>query len=178
MARMLRGGRDSLRAELSDLYCEQHDKVPSAQAAADAMLALEGRARRGERLTPSLRVARYGQAIVLDLADQSGRVVVVDPDGWEVVDISPVLFHRTAFSGELPTPQAGGSLDELGDLLNLSQSSLELFQGWLVASLIHDIPHPIAALPESRAPPRRGQHASLPASSTPHLGSPLPLPAT
>lgn len=146
MARMLRGGRDSLRAELSDLYSEQHDKVPSAKAAADAMLALEGRARRGDRLTPSLRVARYGQAMVLDLADQSGRVVIVDPDGWEVVDISPVLFQRTAFSGELPTPQAGGSLDELGDLLNLSQFSLELFQGWLVASLIHDIPHPIAAL--------------------------------
>jgi hypothetical protein len=44
VVRMLRGGKNSLRAELSKEFYKQHQKVPAQQALADAMLVLDGMA--------------------------------------------------------------------------------------------------------------------------------------
>jgi hypothetical protein len=38
---MLRGGKNSLRAELSQAYYQQHKKAPPQQALADALLVLK-----------------------------------------------------------------------------------------------------------------------------------------
>src|SRR5215217_8153484 len=44
VVRLLRGGKNSLRAELSQAFYHKHRKVPPQQALADAMLVLEGMA--------------------------------------------------------------------------------------------------------------------------------------
>jgi hypothetical protein len=123
---MLRGGRDSLRAELANAYVGNHGRVPSSQATADALLVLEGRARCGARVDLALRVARNGPDLVLDLGDDTGRVVVVKPDSWSIVDRSPVLFRRSDLTGTLPEPIRGGSLGELRSLLNVTDGSWPL----------------------------------------------------
>ncbi len=146
VARMLRGGRDSLRAELADAFDESHGRPPSAQASADAMQVLEGRARRGQSIDPALRVARSGNDLVLDIGDPTGRVVVIRASGWDVVDKSPVLFRRTALTGELPIPERGGDLSKVRALLNISSEHFDLVIGVIVAVLEPDIPHPVVVI--------------------------------
>lgn len=146
VARMLRGGRDSLRAELSAAFAGAHGRVPASAALADAMLALEGRALAGERVPLALRVAGDPTRLVIDLGDATGRAVVIDPDGWTLVDRSPVLFRRSDLSGALPTPERGGDLAELRALLNVTAETWPLLLAWLVAALIPELPHPIVLL--------------------------------
>jgi hypothetical protein len=146
LARMLRGGRHSLRAELAAAYAEVSGRVPSSAALADAMAVLEGKAQRCEAVELGLRVAGHGDGIVLDLGDSTGRVVVIEPGGWRVEERSPVLFRRTELTGALPMPEKGGRLEHLADLLNVAPASWDLLRGWLVAALHPDIPHPALLL--------------------------------
>jgi len=46
----------------------------------------------------------------------------------------------------MPTPVPDGSLEPLGDLLNVDEEAWDLLVGYLVAALIPDIPHPILLL--------------------------------
>jgi hypothetical protein len=148
LARMLRGGQASLRAELAAGYARKTGRVPASSALADALNVLEGIAMDRPPVPLALRVARHEAGLALDLGDPSGRVVVLAPDGWEVVERSPVLFRRTKLTGTLPEPQRGGRLEALRDLglVNLSESTWPLAVGWLVAALVPDIAHPIPLL--------------------------------
>ncbi len=146
VARMLRGGGDSLRAELALAHHQAHGKPPTASALADALLTLEGQAMTAPREKVALRVATHDGAVILDLGDETGRAAVVGPDGWQVVDRSPVLFRRTELTGALPIPGRGGTLDELAKLLNVSDDTWPLVLGWLVAALLPDLPHPVLLL--------------------------------
>jgi hypothetical protein len=111
LARMLRGGQASLRAELAASYARQAGRVPASSALADALNVLEGIAMDRPPVPLGLRVARHHGGVVLDLGDPSGRAVVITPGGWEVAARSPVLFRRTKLTGVLPEPRRGGRLD-------------------------------------------------------------------
>jgi hypothetical protein len=144
IAHMLRGGRNPLRAELARVFFERFNKAASQAALADAMNALEGFAFLTPPKTLPLRIAEYGDGVVLDLGTPDGKACVVTPDGWEVVSTSPVTFRRTELTGALPTPTAGGRLDELRSLVNFDTETWDLVVGFLVAAVIPWIPHPIA----------------------------------
>lgn len=146
IARMIRGGSHSLRAELARDYWRKYDRVANGSSLADALLVIQGEACEAEAEPVHLRVAPYEDGIVLDLGDKSGRVVVVDSGGWRAEDQSPVLFRRTELTGALPVPEAGGSLDEFRDLVNVTDETWPLFVGFLVASFFTDISHPIALM--------------------------------
>jgi len=148
LARMLRGGQASLRAELAAAYARQTGRVPSSSALADALNVLEGIAMDRPPIGLALRVARHDAGLVLDLGDPSGRVVVLEPGGWELAQRSPVLFRRTKLTGILPEPQRGGRLEALRELglVNLSETTWPLAVAWLVAALVPDIAHPIPLL--------------------------------
>jgi hypothetical protein len=148
LARMLRGGQASLRAELAAGYARQTGRVPSSSALADALNVLEGIAMDRPPIGLALRAARHDAGLVLDLGDPSGRVVVLGPGGWELTERSPVLFRRTKLTGILPEPERGGRLEALRELglVNLSASTWPLAIAWLVAALVPDIAHPIPLL--------------------------------
>lgn len=146
VARLLRGRGGSLRAELARRYAHAHGRAPSQQALADAMLVLQGRCQIAPRAELALRVAAHGPGVVLDLGDETGRAVVVTPDGWAVVDRSPVLFRRTELTAALPEPETGGSLELLRPLLNVDDTTWPLLVAWLLAALLQPgIPHPVVA---------------------------------
>src|SRR5262249_43741901 len=65
------------------------------------------------------RLAEPGSPVYLDLADECWRAVEIGPDGWRVVGSPPVRFRRAVGMLPLPTPQAGGSMEELTSFLNL-----------------------------------------------------------
>jgi hypothetical protein len=145
VARLLRGGRRSLRAELAQRFFAETKTAANAQALADALLVLEGRAQAMEPTELALRVARHDGDLVLDLGTDDGRALVIGPHGWEVTS-SPVLFWRTKATLPLPTPAGAGGLGRLQALLNVSDEDWPLLVAWLAAALIPDIPHPVLLL--------------------------------
>ncbi len=145
---MLRGGRLGLRAQLAAHYSEQHGKTARASSLADALLTIEGKAM---RTTKALALRRRGRTdkgdIVVDLGTQNGMVVVVSPDGWELMPTSPVLFRRTELSAPLPIPvRSAPSTDLLFEHLNVSECHGLLVVGWIVSTFVPDIAHCIPAL--------------------------------
>jgi hypothetical protein len=110
------------------------------------MTALAGDAMEAAPEPVHLRLAPYQDGVAIDLGTTDGQAVVVRPGSWEVVERSPVLFRRTALTGMLPVPERGGTLDELRELLNVTDASWPLIVGWLVASLLPDMPHAVLLL--------------------------------
>lgn len=146
VVRLLRGGRGSLRAELASAYFADTGRAAPQQALADALLVLDGMARELPPEDLALRVAEYHGDLVLDLGDVTGRAVRVTSTGWQLVEDPPVLFRRSALTGALPVPVAGGSLGELWSLLNVAELDRVPLTAALVAALMPSIPHPIIAL--------------------------------
>jgi hypothetical protein len=142
----LRGSR-GVRSRLAAIFADvTGGTAPSQSALADALAVLEGYAGRRDPVPVHLRLARHGDSIVIDLGTADGRCVIVGPDGWRREPRSPVLFRRTALTSVIPDPvREGDGLSRLAGLLNTSQASYRLLAGWMVASLIPDIPHPILA---------------------------------
>jgi len=145
LVRMLRGGKSSMRAQLARKYYTATGKAAPAQALADAMLVLEGRAADCEPETLHLRVAETTDATYLDLADATGRAVRITAGGWEIVNDPPVLFRRQ-LTAPLPTPTRSGSIDQLWHLLNVAPEDRPLILAWLLCVLAEGMPHPILGL--------------------------------
>jgi len=146
VALMFRGSRDALRSVLSRECRRRYRTTPNASALADALTALQGAAHECAPEPVHLRLAEHDDAIVLDLGRVDGRCVVIRPGGWELADVSSVLFRRTALTAKLPEPQRGGSVELLRELLNVSDDTWPLVLGWLVAAFLPSIPHPILML--------------------------------
>ena len=158
IARLLRGGKDSLRSELAGAYFEQEGKAAPQQALADALLVVEGKAKALKPTPLHLRVAQDGDDLLLDLGDTTGRIVRITASGWQIEQASPVLFRRTVPTGALPAPIRGGDLDELWQVLNVSDPDRPLVLAWLLAALFPDLPHPVLTL--------RAEHGSGKSTAT------------
>lgn len=171
IVRTLRGGRQSLRAELAHAYFAKFGAAPSQSALADAITVCEGKAQQEEPDTLHLRVARHGRDLVLDLGDATGGAVVINPTGWRVTENPPVMFRRTALTGALPRPIGGASLEGvLWPAFNVAARYRPLVAAVLVAALLPDLPHPIVLL--------TGEQGTAKSTTTARLGSILdPSPA-
>jgi Bifunctional DNA primase/polymerase, N-terminal/Primase C terminal 1 (PriCT-1) len=143
IAVILRGSRDEMRATLAREYHARYSTTPTSSAMADALTVLHGHALEAERVSVHLRVAFHQNGIVLDLGRDDGHVVCVDAEGWRVLEHSPMLFRRTALTGELPLPELGGTLDELRQFLRGTDATWPLLLGWLTAAFFPTIPHPV-----------------------------------
>lgn len=105
---------------------------------------------RGRKVSASLRAVQLpGDAgIVIDLGDDTGRVVHCTPGGWRVCDprelpIEPPVFRRSVGYFPLPEPEPGGDLGELWQILRISSGKAQnLAGGWLVAAYFADVPRP------------------------------------
>ncbi len=82
-----------------------------------------------------LRIAEHHGAMYLDLGDDRWRVVEIDTAGWRILDRSPIPFRRPRGLEALPTPRAGGSLEELRTFVNVvDDDQYRLLAGWLLAA--------------------------------------------
>jgi hypothetical protein len=146
IVRSLRGGSDSLRAELAHGYFASTGKAAPQGALTDAITTLTGAAEQTAPVPLALRVAEADGSSWLDLGDAIGRAVRLDKTGWSVVDVAPVLFRRTELTGPLPVPERGGTLAELFELVNVSPADQPVVAAVLLAGLLPDIPHPVTFL--------------------------------
>lgn len=100
-----------------------------------------------------LRYAEHDGKLYVDLANESWQAVEISPEGWKVVNESPVRFVRRGGMRAMPRPQPGGSIDELRPFLNVrSERDFQLFVGAVLAAMNPQGPFPVLMLV--------GQHGS------------------
>src|SRR5260221_1706692 len=133
---MLGAGGASGRAALGAVLAEVYAKGPPAQPFVGALAVLEGRALRQPRLTLPLRSGRLGDgSVILDLGDESGRAILIEPDGWRVLARSPITFRRSELIAALPQPTSG-DISDLLRLLSVASDDGPLVLAHLVGALL------------------------------------------
>lgn len=138
----------TFRLWLARRYYELEQRAPGAQAMQAALDVLEGKAlHEGAEQPVFTRLAEFGGNIYLDLANESWEVVEVSPDGWSVLPDCPVRFRRTRATLPLPTPQTGGSVDELFPFINVpDEDDCALVLAWSLGALRPRGPYPVLLL--------------------------------
>ncbi|MFZ5579834.1 MAG: hypothetical protein ACOZAQ_05160, partial [Pseudomonadota bacterium] len=119
--------------------------TPGKATIADAVALLEARAQTaGERQT-WLRAAQIKDGFALDLgvADERHRVAYVYPGEWKVGVAGECCFETTPHMKALPTPERGGSLDQLWALANIKAEDRALVTAWLLAAMRPGVAAPI-----------------------------------
>jgi hypothetical protein len=136
------------RTWLRRRHYEATRTAASAAAINSALDLFEAQAQfEGPERAVHIRLAEHAGHIYLDLADDCWRAVEIGPDGWRVTGSPPVRFRRAAGMLPLPTPQAGGSIEELASFLNLpSRNDFVLVVAWLLATLRTGGPYPVLAI--------------------------------
>jgi hypothetical protein len=140
-------GTAGLRQRLMADYARQvGGKLPSTESLRQIMDLAEGLAISTAYVArPYLRLARRGGLTYLDLGRADGLAVEIGAGWWKVVKAPPVLFMRTALTGELPVPVPGsGSVDDVRDLINIPRADeWALYVACRIASLFPGITHPV-----------------------------------
>ena len=142
---------------LTGLYWEATGRVPKSDVMSDAVRTIEFVASKSERKQVFTRTASHDGRLYLDLGGEDWSAVEVASDGWRVISNPPVHFVRPRGMLPLPTPERGGSIDDLRPFLNLaSEDDFVLVVAWLLASLRPNGPFPLLALAGSAG--RRQEH--------------------
>jgi hypothetical protein len=134
---------NSVRARLAASLHRQTGKVASASALSDCITVLEGEASELDPRPVWLRAGRHQDTVVIDMGTETGQCITITPRGWSIDADSPVIFRRSELTHPLVTPQRGGTLDGLRELINLPEEDYRLAIAWVVAAYLTGIPHPI-----------------------------------
>ena len=132
------------RKLLARAFYKAEKRTANRNALTDAVTTLAGIACHDSPEEPVfIRVAWHNGNILIDLCDQRWRVIEVTPEGWQVLDRSPVAFVRTGSMQALPfpVPSGSGSIKPLWDLLNVSEEQRPLVAGALLIYFHPDGPY-------------------------------------
>ncbi len=126
-------------------FWRTYQKPVGRQALQDALGVLAGTAIfDGDNATTGVRVAQHGDAIYLDLCDESWRAVKIAPGGWSITADPPIKFIRRRAMLPLPAPVAGGSVNELRKFLNVQDGrDFVLLVAWMLGALRGRGPFPL-----------------------------------
>ena len=128
-------------------FFEAEGKAMNSEALSSAVNLIEAQSLfQGDKHMVHVRVGEHEGKVYLDLCNESWQVVEISPDGWQILDESPVRFRRSRGMLPLPTPQRGGSIDQLREFLNVNDDTWRLIVAWLIAALRPRGPYPALAL--------------------------------
>lgn len=132
---------------LSLRHWNKERAMPSSQAVQDVVYGLSGQARfEGETRGVYLRIAENCGSLYLDLGNERWDVVKISRDGWSVESDHVVKFRRTRGTMALPTPEKGGSINDLRRFVNVTDEDWPLVLAWLAAALRPNKPFPVLVL--------------------------------
>jgi len=99
----------------------------------------------GPQTAVHVRVAESDGSIWLDLGNESWEAVQITSRGWSIfAGRPPVKFIRPRGMLPLPTPQRGGTINDLRPFLNVAtDTDFVLMVSWLVAAFRARGPYPI-----------------------------------
>jgi len=136
-------------SEISDLYrtffFEMTRKPPTDNQVRQVMSQLSANARqKGERINPSLRVAKENKAYFYDLANEACECIKTDATGWRVVTNQNIPLITNRLTAEQRKPENGGDINDLFRFINVKNDDDRLLLlATLTACFISDIPHPV-----------------------------------
>ncbi len=140
-------GSTRFRLWLKRQYYLERKATPHSQAFQAAIDQLQAMAMHEGVVEPVyVRVAGDATRSIVDLGDPSWRVIEITADGWKIADQSPVRFSRPIGALELPTPERGGSLDQIREIANSDANDRALLIAWWAAALRPTGPYPTLVL--------------------------------
>jgi hypothetical protein len=118
--------------------------VANKNAIDDAIATLEARAIfDGPQHPIHVRTAAHDGNLYIDLCNDDWQAVEIASDGWKVVNNPPVRFVRHAGMLPLPMPVEGGSVSQLREFINITDTDWPLVVSWLMAAIRPTGPYPI-----------------------------------
>ncbi len=148
-------GSKQYKELLAGAYLHLTGKAVVPTTLENAVHTIQALARFGDGVTAPLvcevfvRCGRHDQDIYIDLGTPDWRIVKATASGWSVIsyDACPCKFVRSLKSKELPTPESGGSVDDLKKLIRFqTESDFIMVTAWLHATLKPEGPFPILAI--------------------------------
>ena len=122
-------------------------RAPAEEVLKNVSRLLAARSMDGPVRSVHRRVARHGGHIFLDLNNDAGEVVEINPNGWQITTEYPVLFERADRTLPLPRPVRGGRFEEIAACLNLScWDDYVLVASFMLAVLRGEPPYPLLVL--------------------------------
>lgn len=100
----------------------------------------------GDEIEVHVRAARYNDGYLIDLADEQWQAIHITPQGWRVVNESPVYFTRTPSMRPLPMSIANGDVGLLWQHTNIPAHSRVMVLAWLLDCFRPDTPFPVLEL--------------------------------
>lgn len=104
----------------------------------------------GDEIEVHVRAARCDDGYLIDLADEQWQAIHVTPQGWRVVNESPVYFTRTPSMRPLPMPVpigvTHGDVGLLWPHTNIPAHSRLMVLAWLLDCFRPDTPFPVLEL--------------------------------
>ena len=110
-------------------------ETANEKAIKSALEIIEHKALAGPTHEVYLRLARVGNTVFWDLANDAWECVEITAAGWRVISNPSVRFRRTGQTAPLPYPVAGGSLDGFRPLVRPDEDSWILIEGFLLDCL-------------------------------------------
>jgi len=121
--------------------------APSETAQKAALNTLFGQAKfEGPEKSVFRRVARFEDAIWIDMCDEDWRAVKVTAGGWEVLDNPGVIFVRSPTMRSLPNPSEKGDITPLWPLLNIPVEEQILLLCWILECYRVETPYAVLEL--------------------------------
>jgi hypothetical protein len=136
-------GRD-FRAWLTQKLVARDNEAPSRYTLEKSVNAYDARAKfDGFEHDLHRRSARVCSSVWLDLGDRTGRAIVIEPSGWQLVPAAPVKFWRPPTMRPLPEPlRDEANIGLLLDLMNITDANmLRMVQTWLSFSILPGMPY-------------------------------------
>jgi hypothetical protein len=129
-------------------FYNEKGKGVSAQPVSDAVLTIEAKHLFSCDQHPVfVRVGGDDTKIFIDLCNEKWEVVEISPDGYRVIQQSPVKLRRSSGMMPLPYPVEGGSLSILKDFLNLmNPDDWKLIAAFIIACGRPSGPYPILCI--------------------------------
>ena len=129
------------------LAAEKAGKLPLPATIARVVEVVEARALRdGPEYPVAKRVGMHDGKLYIALCDVDRRYVEVDSEGWRVVPAAPTRFAYLEAALPLPMPVAGGQIESLCEVINISGADLPLVVGWCLGALRPGLPCPMLGL--------------------------------
>lgn len=128
---------------LQMLYYENTKRTIRADNLLQVVNVLSFKARdKGEKIKLFNRVAKGDSCFWYDMTDEKYSAIKISTDGWDAVNVPPILFERQRHQEPQAVPQHDGDINKIFEYVNVVKFK-KLFLCWLVACFVPDIPHPM-----------------------------------
>jgi hypothetical protein len=136
----------ALASLLRYLYYGSHKRVLGRGTVENVISTIKAQALfGGQQKRVYLRVGRFGDTLLLDLANNRWECIAISAKGWWIEKKPPVRFRRSEGMLPLPYPAREGDGEDLFmRMINVrSLDDLILIEAWLLGTLYPEGPYPV-----------------------------------